>query len=75
MLQCLYEAGKCNKTQLLDLYCEALDPDTYNSLASDSRTVIGKAFVQSLSSDHCMLEQNLSYRKGRLICQLVCRMR
>lgn len=75
MLQCLYEAGKCNKTQLLDLFCEALDPDTYNSLTSDNQTGIGKGFVQSLSNDHCMLEQNFSYRKGRIICQLFRRVR
>ncbi|XP_024170606.1 origin of replication complex subunit 3 isoform X2 [Rosa chinensis] len=72
---CLYEAGKCNKTRLIDLFCEALDPDTYNLLASDGLTGTGKGFVQSLSSDHCMLEQNLSYRKGRLICQLLGRVR
>nr|XP_011470114.1 PREDICTED: origin of replication complex subunit 3 isoform X2 [Fragaria vesca subsp. vesca] len=72
---CLYEAGKCNKTQLLDLFCEALDPDTYNSSTSDNHTGIGKGFVQSLSNDHCMLEQNLSYRKERFICQLFRRVR
>lgn len=74
---CLYEAGKCDKVQLLDLFCEALDPDVYNSFASDNdnRTGLGKKFVTSLSNDHCMLEQHLSSRKGRLICQLVRKVR
>lgn len=60
--QCLYEAGKYNKVQLLDLFCEALDPDLYNSMASENQTRSGKGFEVSSSSDHFMARQNL--RKG-----------
>ncbi|KAM1184126.1 hypothetical protein EV1_002244 [Malus domestica] len=74
---CLYEAGKFDKIQLLDLFCEVLDPDIYNSLASDNDnlTGVGKSFATSLSSDHRVLEQNLSSRKGHLICQVVHKVR
>ncbi|ONI26006.1 hypothetical protein PRUPE_2G329300 [Prunus persica] len=72
---CLYEAGKCGKIQLLDLFCETLDPDIYTSLASDNPTGIGESLATSLSSDHCMLEQDLSFRKGQTICQVVRKVR
>mgnify|MGYP001794539691 CR=1 FL=1 len=32
-LQCLYDAGRSQNIQLLDLYCEALDPDSHSSRA------------------------------------------
>ncbi|PQM38087.1 origin of replication complex subunit 3 [Prunus yedoensis var. nudiflora] len=72
---CLYEAGKCGKIQLLDLFCEALDPDFYTSLASDNPTGIGESLATSLSSDRCMLEQDLSFQKGQTICQVVRKVR
>ncbi|XP_034204061.1 origin of replication complex subunit 3 isoform X4 [Prunus dulcis] len=72
---CLYEAGKCGKIQLLDLFCETLDPDIYTSLASDNPTGIGESLATSLSRDHCMLEQDLSFRKGQTICQVVRKVR
>ncbi|KAF8403296.1 hypothetical protein HHK36_011398 [Tetracentron sinense] len=38
---CLYEAGKCHKIQLLDIFCEALDPDFFNKRASDHQSGLG----------------------------------
>ncbi|KAH7855702.1 hypothetical protein Vadar_027851 [Vaccinium darrowii] len=32
---CLFEVGKSHEITLLDLYCETLDPELYNSRASD----------------------------------------
>ncbi|KAH0978700.1 hypothetical protein GBA52_005877 [Prunus armeniaca] len=72
---CLYEAGKCGKIQLLDLFCETLDPDIYTSLASDNPTGIGESLATSLSSDRYMLEQDLSFQKGQTICQVVRKVR
>ncbi|PON98354.1 Origin recognition complex, subunit [Trema orientale] len=59
VVMCLYEAGKYNKVQLLDLLCEALDPDIYNSIASDTHTRSGKGFEISSSSNHSMARQYL----------------
>lgn len=73
MPQCLYEAGKYNKVQLLDLFCEALDPDLYNSMASENQTRSGKGFEGSSSSDHFMARQNL--RKGGSIHKAIQKVR
>lgn len=73
MLQCLYEAGKYNKGQLLDLLCEALDPDIYNSIGSDTQTTSGKSFEISSSSNHSMAGQHL--RKGGPISQAIQKVR
>ena len=73
VLQCLYEAGKHNKIQLLDLFCEALDPELYKSMASDNHTRSGKGLEISSSSDHLMARHNL--RKGGPIYQAVHKVR
>lgn len=36
MLQCLYDAGKYGKISLLDLLCEALNPEVWKSRVSDN---------------------------------------
>ncbi|XP_024031743.1 origin of replication complex subunit 3 [Morus notabilis] len=73
VVMCLYEAGKYNKVQLLDLLCEALDPDFYNSMASKNQTRSGKGFEISSSSDHFMARLNL--RKGGPIHQAIQKVR
>ncbi|CAL5323545.1 unnamed protein product [Camellia sinensis] len=51
MSGCLYEAGKSRKIPMLDLYCEALDPDLHHSRASDPHLGL-EIDVRMSSSDH-----------------------
>ncbi|XP_057970012.1 origin of replication complex subunit 3 isoform X2 [Malania oleifera] len=52
---CLHEAGRYNKIQLLDLLCEALNPDVYISRASQHHSRIHKDF--ETSSRDCFMHQ------------------
>ncbi|KAA8533443.1 hypothetical protein F0562_031123 [Nyssa sinensis] len=71
---CLYEAGKCSKITMLDLYCESLDPKLYDSRASDHNSGLEKDFRMS-SSDRCVLEQYPSLHKGGFIWQAIRKVR
>ncbi|XP_015878379.3 origin of replication complex subunit 3 isoform X1 [Ziziphus jujuba] len=71
---CLYEAGK-HKIRLLDIFCEALDPEAYNSVASDNHTGLGKGFGISTPSDPSMRQQCFTMRKGGFICQAIQKVR
>ncbi|KAL7230300.1 hypothetical protein ACSBR2_008742 [Camellia fascicularis] len=51
VLMCLYEAGKSRKITMLDLYCEALDPDLNHSRASDPHLGL-EIDARMSSSDH-----------------------
>lgn len=72
-LQCPYEAGKCNKIQLLDLLCEALDPDLYTSRTSDNHVVFEKDVGVPMATDLCIRRKYS--RKGGFISQIVCKVR
>ncbi|KAJ7964080.1 origin of replication complex subunit 3 [Quillaja saponaria] len=63
---CLYEAGKYSKVQLLDLFCDMLDPDLYTS---DNHVGIEKYVGLSSSDDLCREYSIL--RKGGSVCQIV----
>ncbi|KAK9271697.1 hypothetical protein L1049_002060 [Liquidambar formosana] len=68
---CLYEAGKHNKISLLDLFCEALDPDLYNLQTSENHFGLENNVRVSSSTDRCMRQQYSLLRKGSFICQAV----
>ncbi|RVX00659.1 hypothetical protein CK203_030410 [Vitis vinifera] len=69
--KCLYEAGKYNKIQLLDLFCEAVVPCLGNSTASNHH--LGSGI--SSSSDHSIHHQYLISEKCSFICQAIRKVR
>ncbi|CAK9178747.1 unnamed protein product, partial [Ilex paraguariensis] len=71
---CLYEAGKYHKITMLDIYCEALDPELYNPRASHHHTALDKD-LRMTSSDQCVCGQYPSLCKGGIICQAIRRVR
>ncbi|KAL5837120.1 hypothetical protein ACOSQ3_014289 [Xanthoceras sorbifolium] len=73
MVLCLYEAGKYGKIGLLDLLCEALDPELYNFRTSDTRTKL-EGDPSLISSNHCRKQYPL-FRKGGFISQAVWKVR
>lgn len=75
ILQCLYEAGKCNKIRLLDLLCEALDPDLYISRASHNHVELDKDSGLGMASDRCTRRKYSTLQKGGVICQIVRKVR
>lgn len=76
LLQCLYEAGKFHKIQLLDIFCEALDPDFLESRASDYISGEGKIFAKTSSANDRLLDgENFTLKKGTFIAQAVHKIR
>uniref|UniRef100_A0A803PXN8 Origin of replication complex subunit 3 n=1 Tax=Cannabis sativa TaxID=3483 RepID=A0A803PXN8_CANSA len=73
VVMCLYEAGKYNKVHLLDLLCEALDPNIYNAVASGTHTRSGKGFDITSSSNQSVAQQY--WRKGGPISQVIQKVR
>ena len=73
-LQCLYEAGNCNKIRLLDLLCEALDPDLYTSKASNN-VVLENDCGLPITSDRFMRRKYSTSQKGGLISQIIRKVR
>ncbi|CAM8965297.1 unnamed protein product [Rhodiola kirilowii] len=73
MLMCLHEAGKTENIQLLDLFCEALDPELHKSLAGDKTLNLEREFGAKMSDDHCLYQH--SFRKSGFIHQTVNRVR
>ncbi|KAL9420172.1 hypothetical protein AB3S75_037870 [Citrus x aurantiifolia] len=71
---CLYEAGKGDRIQLLDLLCEALNPALYSSRTSGTCTKVDKGHGVS-PSNNFPVQQHPIMRKGRLICQAVQKVR
>ncbi|KAH9771289.1 Origin of replication complex subunit 3 [Citrus sinensis] len=71
---CLYEAGKGDRIQLLDLLCEALNPALYSSRTSGTFTKVDKGHGVS-PSNNFPVQQHPIMRKGRLICQAVQKVR
>lgn len=72
--QSLYEAGKCHKITLLDLYCEALRPELYYSRGSDHQLGLEKHF-RVPSSDQSVHGQRSSLHKGSVIHQAISKVR
>ncbi|XP_077242896.1 origin recognition complex subunit 3 [Tasmannia lanceolata] len=72
VVMCLYEAGKFHRMQLLDILCEALDPDFCNLEASDYLLTVGKDITLPSSADHGLHDGECSgLTKGRFILQAV----
>lgn len=74
-LQCLYEAGKYNKIRLLDLLCEALNPDLYTSRASNNHAVLEKDVGVPMATDRCIRRKYSTLRKGGFVGQIVRKVR
>ncbi|KAM7463540.1 hypothetical protein LguiA_031661 [Lonicera macranthoides] len=70
----LYEAGKCHNMTLLDLYCEALRPELYDSRGSDHHLGLEKHF-RAPSSDQAVHGQRSSLHKGGVIHQAISKVR
>lgn len=74
MLQCLYEAGKYHKISLLDLYCEALDPDLWETRASDFHSVLDNN-LKVPSNNQIMVGEQNNLHTGGFICQAIRKVR
>ncbi|KAG6714539.1 hypothetical protein I3842_05G207000 [Carya illinoinensis] len=72
---CLYEAGKYNKIRLLDLLCEALNPDLYTSRASNDHVVLEKDVGVPMATDRCIRRKYSTLRKGGFVGQIVRKVR
>ncbi|KAK2658426.1 hypothetical protein Ddye_004959 [Dipteronia dyeriana] len=71
---CLYEAGKYDKIRLLDLLCEALDPELHNFRTSDTHTKIEED-PRPFSSNYCCHQQYPVFRKGGFIVRALRKVR
>ena len=49
-IQCLYEAGRHGKVQLLDIFCEAINPDLHTQNDSNNELLMSKLTSGNLSS-------------------------
>lgn len=49
VLLCLYEAGRHDKVQLLDIFCEAVNPDLHTQKASNNDLFMSKVTSENLS--------------------------
>ncbi|XP_022747744.1 origin of replication complex subunit 3 isoform X2 [Durio zibethinus] len=63
---CLYVTGKGEKVRLLDLFCEAIDPESYNKREFATCTKLEKDSILSPSS-----RQRPSLAKGRVIFEAI----
>lgn len=70
-VQCLYEAGKYSRVQLLDLFCESLNHVLYPSRDS----VMSDEKDHGLSSTNDPFQQYSIMQSGGLICQIARRVR
>ncbi|KAK1366324.1 Origin recognition complex subunit 3 [Heracleum sosnowskyi] len=70
VLLCLYEAGKYHKLSLLDLYYEALDPDLWETRASDLHSVSDNSLKVPANNQIMVGEQN-NLHMGGFICQAI----
>lgn len=74
-LQCLYEAGKCDELHLLDLLCEALDPEFYASRVPGSFTQETGHTKVSSPNDRFTHQHNFTMKKGGFISQAMRKVR
>ena len=73
-LQCLYQVGKYGKVQLLDLLCEALDPQLFKPITSENSSRLQQGKGMSFSSS-CELQYQFSSRKDGYIYQAIRKVR
>ncbi|KGN50331.1 origin of replication complex subunit 3 [Cucumis sativus] len=71
---CLYQVGKFGKVQLLDLLCEALDPQFFKPLTSENSSRLQQEQGTSFSSSY-ELPYQFSSRKDGYIYQVVRKVR
>jgi origin recognition complex subunit 3 len=50
IFQCLYEAGRHGKVQLLDIFCEAINPDLLTQKDSNIELLMSKVTSGNFSS-------------------------
>ena len=50
IIQCLYEAGRHGKVQLLDIFCEAINPDLRTQKDSNIELLMSEVTSGNLSS-------------------------
>ncbi|XP_022159470.1 origin of replication complex subunit 3 isoform X2 [Momordica charantia] len=74
VLLCLYEVGKFGKVQLLDLLCEALDPQLFRPITSENSRILQQGQGIS-SSSSCEVQYQFSSRKDGYICQAIGKLR
>ncbi|ONK55746.1 uncharacterized protein A4U43_C10F570 [Asparagus officinalis] len=66
---CLFEVGKLNKMQLLDIFCEAADPSLYNLRNSDQMLPISSSAYDNLIEGKC------GFTKGGFLAQAIQKVR
>ncbi|XP_038906703.1 origin of replication complex subunit 3 isoform X2 [Benincasa hispida] len=71
---CLYQVGKFGKVQLLDLLCEALDPQLFKPITSENSSRLQQEKGTSLSSSY-ELQYQFSSRKDGYIYQVIRKVR
>ncbi|XP_038979713.1 origin of replication complex subunit 3 isoform X1 [Phoenix dactylifera] len=64
-VMCLFEVGKQKNMQLLDIFCEAIDPTLYNLRASDHNLQLSSLTGRSL------IEGKSGFAKGGFIAQAI----
>ncbi|XP_047316255.1 origin of replication complex subunit 3 [Impatiens glandulifera] len=72
VVMCLYEAGKSHGVNLLDLFCEVLDPKLYYSRISGNQLGIDE---RSGMSPFCGKGNNPTTYAGSIITQVICNIR
>ncbi|KAF3795953.1 Origin of replication complex subunit 3 [Nymphaea thermarum] len=78
VVMCLYEVGLFCNLQLLDIYCEALDPSSSKTKGYRHQGETMKSQGPALShdqSDHVNLHRISDTTKGAIIPQIICRIR
>lgn len=78
IMQCLYEVGLLCNLQLLDIYCEALDPSSSNTNGSRHQGETMKSQRPALfrdQSDSINLHRICDTTKWAIIPQIVCNIR
>lgn len=71
---CLYQVGKFSKVQLLDLLCEALDPQLLKPITSENSSRLQQEKGTSFSSSY-ELQYQFSSRKDGYIYQVIRKVR
>lgn len=74
LVMCLYEAGKRQKVNLLDLYCEVLDPRIFKSRTAGGKFAL--EYDKNKSSNRHLLGQHDPYlQKCSCISRVICGIR
>ncbi|EEF42411.1 origin recognition complex subunit, putative [Ricinus communis] len=70
IVMCLYEAGKCDKVRLLDLFCEALDPESDMSRVCNAQKGLQKDIVVSPRTQDMHVKNPSLQKDGFIGCAL-----